>query len=134
MGLLHFSFKLSTWAFVLALVAFAILLGATLLKHIIPNDGEGDLVEISEGAFSIAKWGAFFTFLIFFILMVITGLAEYVTQGQVTDPVVSGCINFIMWVADKIELLRDKAFGTKFQFDPEVGGMASSSSVQPPVM
>lgn len=127
MGLLHFSFKLSTWAFALALVALGILFGTTVLKHIIPNDGDGDLVEISEEAVAIAKWGAFFSFLAFFILMVITGAAEYVTQGEITDPTVCTCINFVMWVAGKVEFLRDKFLGTDYQYNPAGNAIGSSA-------
>lgn len=117
MGFLEFAFKLSTWALILAFTVLAVLGILVALKYIIPNEGDGDLVEISEGAFTIAKWGVFFAFLAFLILMAITAGAEYITSGKVTNPTIASFFGFVQWVAGRMQFLVQKFFGG-YAYDP----------------
>ena len=123
MGVLEFAFKLSTWALILAFTVFAVLGILSALKYIIPNKGDGDLVEISESAFAMAKWGAFFAFLAFLVLMAITAGAEYIVGGKVTNPTIVGFIGVVQWVGSRMEFLVKKFFGG-YAYDP-----AASASI-----
>lgn len=117
MGFLEFAFKLSTWALILAFTVFAVLGILAALKFIIPNKGDGDLVEISDGALAIAKWGVFFSFLAFLILMAVTAGAEYITGGQVTNPTIVAFVNLVKWVGGQMERVVGRFFGG-YAYDP----------------
>lgn len=125
MGFLEFAFKLSTWALILAFTVFAVLGILAALKFIIPNKGDGDLVEISSGALAMAKWGVFFAFLAFLILMAVTAGAEYITSGQVTNPTIVTFAELVKWVGRQMEKIVRKFFGG-YAYDP-----TASTSIKP---
>lgn len=126
MGFLEFAFKLSTWALILTFTVFAVLGILAALKFIIPNKGDGDLVEISEKALAIAKWAVFFAFFAFLILMAITAGVEYITGGQVTNPTIIAFAGVVKWVGGQMERIVRKFFGG-YAYDP-----AASTSILSP--
>ena len=71
----------------------------------------------------MAKWGAFFAFLAFLVLMAITAGAEYIVGGKVTNPTIVGFIGVVQWVGSRMEFLVKKFFGG-YAYDP-----AASASI-----